>query len=196
MRTPNPNLQKQILENTLSLLQKKEPYEIGMRDIAKQCNVTATTLYLYYKDKNDIFRNVSLYQLGILEEAMAVNIPKAKNEKGRVIAALKTFRDWCFEHPKTAMLFMGKIDVDPDASQEELEKYYGCNRLGQQLLEECVKKKIIKSKNTIIDTNICVYGLWGCIESILRNRASLEILDKEIEYTDRYIELVMKGLEK
>lgn len=196
MRQPNLNLQKQILENTLSLLQEKEPYEIGMRDIAKKCNVTATTIYLYYKDKNDLFRHVSLFQLQELQKAMSAKIDNARTEKDKVIASLKAFRDWCFENPKTAMLFMGKIDIDPEAGKEELEKYYCCNRLGQELLEACIKTKTFTSKDSVMDTNVFIYSLWGCIESILRGRADTKLWDKSIAYTDRCIELLVKALEK
>jgi AcrR family transcriptional regulator len=45
MRTANPELVLRIREKALELLMEKEPEELSMREIAKVCGVTATTLY-------------------------------------------------------------------------------------------------------------------------------------------------------
>lgn len=196
MRKPNPNLVNQILEKTLELLQTKEPYEIGMREIAQNCGVTATTIYLYFKDKNDLFRHISIMQIGLLEKQMAEKMALTTNSKQKIITALKTFRDWCFENPKTALLFMGKIDVDPNAEVSELDPYYVCNRMGETLLRECNKDGTLKSRNFVLNTNILIFGLWGCIESVIRQRSDIELWDKGIEYTDQFIKVALKGIEE
>lgn len=196
MRNTNKDLENLILEKTLELLQTKEPYEIGMRDIAKSCNVTATSIYLYFKDKNDLFRHISIQQIKLLEQKMQEKFTDEKPTKQTIILALKTFRDWCFENPKTALLFMDKIDVDPDADLSELSPYYICNRLGESLLRKCDSEGTFKSKQFLINTNILIFGLWGCIESVLRQRSDIELWNKGIEYTDQFIDIALKGIEE
>ena len=194
MRNENRNIEKEIRIKTLELLQEKEPYEIGMRDIARRCGVSATAIYLYYKDKDDLFRKISLDCLHVLEIHMRSRLESVHDPVEKIIVALKTYRDWCFENAKTAMLFMGKITVDPEADTQALSEYYGCNRMGQQLFEMCVKEKIFSCVDVVTDTNVLIYGLWGCIESVLLMRADLVLLEKGIEYTDRFIEIAIKGL--
>lgn len=196
MRNTNKDLENLILEKTLELLQTKEPYEIGMRDIAKSCNVTATSIYLYFKDKNDLFRHISIQQIKLLEQKMQEKFTDEKPTKQTIILALKTFRDWCFENPKTALLFMDKIDVDPDADLSELSPYYICNQLGESLLRKCDSEGTFKSKQFLINTNILIFGLWGCIESVLRQRSDIELWNKGIEYTDQFIDIALKGIEE
>ena len=60
MRLPNKELENQILLAAIDLLMEKEPAEIGMRDVAKKCGVSATSIYNYYKDKNELFMRISL----------------------------------------------------------------------------------------------------------------------------------------
>ena len=79
MRTTNPKLQPMILQKTLELLQEKEPYEIGMRDIAEKCGVTATTIYRYYKAKEDLFRKISLDNLERLNFFLEKRVSKIDN---------------------------------------------------------------------------------------------------------------------
>ena len=49
MRNPNVEIVSQIKAKTLELLMEKEPSEIGMRDIAAKCGVTAANIYHYFK---------------------------------------------------------------------------------------------------------------------------------------------------
>ncbi len=196
MRNENKNIEKEIRIKALELLQEKEPYEIGMRDIARRCGVSATTIYLYYKDKDDLFRKISLDCLHILERHMRECLESVTDPVKKIIVALKAYRDWCFENAKTAMLFMGKINVDPEADMQALSEYYGCNRMGQQLLEACVKEKIFSCIDVVTDMDVLIYGLWGCIESVLLMRADIPLLEKGIEYTDRFIEIAIRGLKR
>jgi AcrR family transcriptional regulator len=71
MRVANPKLVLRIKENTLGLLMEKEPEEISMREIAKVCGVTATTLYYYYKDKDTLFEEVKLECLEKMDSFIA-----------------------------------------------------------------------------------------------------------------------------
>lgn len=194
MRKPNLDLEKTIRIKTLELLQEKEPYEIGMRDIATKCGVSATSIYLYYKDKDDLFRKISLDSLETLKNLLVERMKNISSPLGKMVAALKAFRDWSFENSKTAMLFMGKIPVDENADASTISKYYSCNRLGQELLKDCIKEKIIESENPELDTDLIIFGLWGCIESILNKRSSPQFWDKRIEYTDRFIEMSISAL--
>ena len=60
MRNPNTEIEGLVIEKTLALLLKKNPDQISMREIASECNVTATLIYHYYKDKTQLFQAVAL----------------------------------------------------------------------------------------------------------------------------------------
>lgn len=196
MRKPIENIKQDILNKTLEILRTKEPYEIGLRDIAKECNISATTIMNYYQNKEALFRNVSLYNLNKLKDYMTEKVSMGANPTERLKLSLEAFRDWCFDNSKYALLFMGKVPVDENADITELQSYYTCNRMGQSLLEDCIKNNDLNSRDLIMETNIAIYGLWGCIESIILKRADIELWDKRIEYTDYFIEMFIKNLEK
>ena len=109
MRLPNKELENQILDATIELLMEKEPAEIGMRDIAKKCNVSATTIYNYYKDKNQLFMKISLFFLRELSEKMSAALKTVEPPAEKIRTALKVYRDWCFEKPEVALLVFSKL---------------------------------------------------------------------------------------
>lgn len=96
---PNPNLIGQIKDAALKLLMEKDPSQIGMRDIASECGITATNIYHYFKDKDRLFQTVSLDCLNQLNERIKENATHGKNIKTQIKNAVTAYRDWCFENP-------------------------------------------------------------------------------------------------
>lgn len=189
MRPKNLTLEKEILDATLKLLETKEPVEIGMRDVAKMCNVSATSIYHYFKDKNELFKKISITCLAGLRDRMEADVSKTDDCKEKVRFALESFRDWCFENPTVAIAVLSKFSEN--IGDTELPAFYVCNKFGLELFEECVRKKIAVSKNPKLDTEIMIAGLWGCIQISLSKRNDPEFWNRGKDFTDCFIEKMM-----
>ena len=85
MRNPNPELINQIKEAALKLLMEKEPEQIGMRDIASECKITATNIYHYFKDKDRLFQSISLDCLNQLNERIKENAGNQLKHKSKML---------------------------------------------------------------------------------------------------------------
>ena len=189
MRNPNPNLINQIKETALKMLMEKEPSQIGMRDIASECDITATNIYHYFKDKDKLFQAVSLDCLNQLNERIKENAQRGKTIKAQIKNAVIAYRDWCFENPRRSLLVMQGIKSAEDITPEQMEAFYVCNRTGEKLLREAIKQGKAKSSNPRFDVSLLVSGLWGCIESVLLKKCEVEYWDNGIAYTDRFIKM-------
>lgn len=194
MRKPNTEIISVIKQKTLELLMQKNPEQIGMREIAAACDITATNIYHYYKDKDRLFQEISLDCLYELNERLASSSQKGKTVRRQIQNAIESFRDWCFENPKRALLVMQGIKSADDAPPELIEEYYVCNRTGEKLLREAIKQGLAKSTNPRLDVGILVSGLWGCIESVLLKKCEPDYWEKGKSYTDRFIKLWLNSV--
>ncbi len=194
MRKPNTEIISVIKQKTLELLMQKNPEQIGMREIAAACDITATNIYHYYKDKNRLFQEISLDCLYELNERLAESSQKGKTVRRQIQNAIESFRDWCFENPKRALLVMQGIKSADDAPPELIEEYYVCNRTGEKLLREAITQGLAKSTNPRLDVGILVSGLWGCIESVLLKKCEPDYWEKGKSYTDRFIKLWLNSI--
>jgi len=194
MRKPNTEIKKMIKEKTLALLMEKNPEQIGMREIASSCQITATNIYHYYKDKDRLFQEISLDCLYELNEGLTQAAEKGKTLRKKIQNAIEAYRDWCFENPRRALLVMSGIKSADDASPEVIEEYYVCNRTGEKLLKEAIKKGLAKSSNPRLDVSILVSGLWGCIESVLLKKSEADYWEKGNAYTARFIKLWINSI--
>ncbi len=60
MRKPNAEVAAKIRAAVTELLKTKEPSQIGMRDIASLCGITAANIYHYYRNKDELLNEISL----------------------------------------------------------------------------------------------------------------------------------------
>lgn len=189
MRNANPELISSIKKKTLELLMQKEPAEIGMREIAANCGVSATAIYHYYKDKERLFQEIALDCLeqinGILESAAE----NADSPKQKVLDSIRAFRGWCLKNPRVASLVMEKIKSAENLSAEETEKFYVCNRTGERLLELCIAEGSARSENPRLDIGVLVFGLWGCLQAVISRKAETEYWENSEPFTERFINM-------
>lgn len=194
MRNANTEIIPLIKRKTLELLMQKNPEQIGMRDIAAACGITATTIYHYYDDKDRLFQEIGLDCLRGLNALIAERARKGKTIKARIRNAITAYRDWCLENPRLALLVMQGIKSASDAPAERIEEYYVCNRTGEVLLKKAVKEGAARSSNPRLDVGILVSGLWGCVESVLLKKSEMEYWKNGTAFTDRFIKLWMKSM--
>lgn len=193
MRRQNLEIEEQIKLKTKVLLMEKDPAEIGMRDIASSLGVTATTIYHYFKDKDDVFRHITRDCMKEFSVDMKKKILGPETSKEKLITALKFFRDWCFENPRMAFLVMGKVNSDPKMTLENVEYYYGCHKLAEALLEACNREGSLKTPDCRFKANFIIASLWGCISSILTERTEPEYWKDGIDFTNRAIEYLISN---
>lgn len=196
MRNANPDIIPMIKEKTLNLLMEKNPEAIGMRDIAKACGITATTIYHYYTDKDGLFQAIGLDCLLELNRRIINEVQKHQETREQILSAIGTFRDWSFENPRRALLIMQGIKSSENASPNVIEQFYTCNRTGENLLKKAVAEGRAVSENPRLDVGVLVSGVWGCIESVLLKKSDVEYWENGRQFTDHLISIWMKTIFK
>jgi len=206
MGRPKTDVAPRIREKTLELLLEKEPEEISTRDIAKACGVTATSLYYYYKDRDDLFTEIKLCCIGEMDRFIAEQVVKKTStfrKSGKKITipdelrvGLEAFRDWAFANPRIALLVMGRFKADTQADPERMKLYYQSHLFAKTMLDKAVQAGLLNSKDTLLDASLAIAALWGAIESVLLNRTTPRYWSKRggIEFTDKMIDLLLASL--
>lgn len=191
MRIQNPELERKIRLECRALLLEKEPEEIGMRDIAARCGVSATSIYYYYADKDALFEAVKLDFLAGLDARIRSGVVEASGATERLRAGLAAFRDWALENPRVSLLVMGRLKPNLTAGKDELARYYRSNEFAKELLDAAVAEGLSFVDDTKLASALCIAALWGAIESILLNRTHPDYWNKGTYFTDRMIDMLV-----
>jgi AcrR family transcriptional regulator len=183
-----------IQKKTLDLLMNREPEEISMRNIARECGVSATSLYYYYKDKESLFEVVKLNCLNALDDFITKSVKPGGDPVAAMRVALGAFRDWAFANPRMSLLIMGRLKANTEANQAQLEKYYRSTMLGKKILDGIVAAGKSKSKDTLLGASLCIAALWGAIEQVLFNRTIPKYWNKGILFTNKMIDFCCSAI--
>lgn len=60
MRKPNLEIAAKIKAAVEELLKEKDSSQIGMRDVAEKCGISAANIYHYYKNKDEMLKNIGI----------------------------------------------------------------------------------------------------------------------------------------
>ena len=91
---------------------------------------------------------------------------------------------------------MARIKADTHEDTEKINKYYQTTVFVKGLLDEAVKNGFLSSKDTLLDSSLCISALWGAIESVLLNRTVPQYWTKRgsIDFTNKMIDLLLASL--
>lgn len=188
MRTANPELEANIKTQGLALLLEKEPEEIGMRDIARACGVSATSIYYYYRDKEQLFEHIKLDCLDAMEAFVRERVADETSTDNKIRAGLRAFRDWALSNPRVALLVMGRFKPLPGNDPVQLRRYYRSNELAKELLDAAVAEGLMPPCDTRLESALIIAALWGVLESVILKRTWPEYWDSAFALTDRMID--------
>ncbi len=191
VKASNPELEKVIREKALDLLMIREPEEIGMREIARACGVTPPTIYYYFHDKDRLFTRVKQDCLASMDAKMQDAIQRGKSPLESLQLGLEAFRDWAFENPRIAVLIMGRFKPDVDNISEALKQNYRSMTMAVALLEDAAKSGFVTCDDPVLAVSLCVYSLWGVIESVLSKRTFPQYWERGRELTDASIHMCL-----
>lgn len=60
MRTRNESKEKLVIEKAINLMVQDGFQGFSMNKLARACNISVATLYIYYKDKDDLIRKIGV----------------------------------------------------------------------------------------------------------------------------------------
>ena len=186
-------LRQEILDAADKLFAREGYENVSMRKIANKIEYSPTTIYLYFKDKAELFDS-------ICDETFSELICKCealhKKEAGDPVAYLRevmrAYIDFGLTHPNHyGVVFNGHLENTTAQHSEESM----CQQVFSYLrtaVEECVEQKEFRT----IDTNLTAQALWAAAHGL----TSLLIANSDAHFVARnklinhVIETMIEGL--
>ncbi len=89
MRKPNLEIAAKIKAAVEELLKEKDSSLIGMRDVAEKCGISAANIYHYYKNKDEMLRNIGIQPK---PEEMTARKDSRKRIEMKKVTAMMNYR--------------------------------------------------------------------------------------------------------
>ncbi len=198
-----------ILDVALKEFSEKGYDKALLEDIALKAGVAKGTIYLYYKDKKDLFNHSILFIIDkfveIIENIVESNLSPIDKIKSVIRDQVKYFVDNKHLFNLFQMAFQEKlIEKDGLTYSEIIDKGLMIDNLQRKIVEEARKLDAIKNE---FSTDDIIVVCDGVVTSILKEVRARELyheyknrIDKEgynlIERLENTIKIIFEGITK
>ncbi|MEX0845181.1 MAG: TetR/AcrR family transcriptional regulator [Balneolaceae bacterium] len=186
------SLREKILDISRHLMFEEGYKSLSMRKIAKQADVTATSIYLYFENKDHLLHTLieeSVEDLSrFIEEK---SLPKADTLE-RFKAIITGYVEFGINNPeKYEIIYMVRPDAMARYPKEKFRKTRRCYELLVETIEQGVAQGLMEVEKPVV----AAYSIWaqlhGIVSVVLGKRLDSRI--GEQQFIEESVELVIQG---
>jgi AcrR family transcriptional regulator len=174
-----------IIEAASNFFAQKGYEDTTIAEIAEEAGVAVGTVYLYFRNKREIYTSISLDWAvslnAIFEDPTIVTLPFEQVPRA-IIEAI--FRN-CHQNSRLMSLF--KVDIQ---SEEEIQQHKAADELSTGILDVFFRQVIARGQLAPFDTEMYTKILFGLVDSAVYNCFCVEGGEREEIYRERTIEVI------
>ena len=191
--------QNRIADQAQKLFQEKGIGHTSMDEVARMAGYSKATLYVYFKNKDEIVAFLAMKSMEGLKSALLNALDIAKDSKSQFMAMCFALVSYQQEYPEyferslNFISFMG--ETDPDAESFAGRTYQigeEINRAIARFIKAGVEKKELRAQR---NPYVTIFQLWGMIAGLIRLAAEKQ---EYIAFSEKMTkeEFLMDGFEK
>ncbi|MEE9270321.1 MAG: TetR/AcrR family transcriptional regulator [Candidatus Krumholzibacteria bacterium] len=173
-----------------------------MHDVAEAAELSKGTLYLYFKNKEDLYLAIILRGMAILQAGFEAAVKSTEKGIDKVAAIGRAYFDFCDNHPDyvNAMLHYESRDAAADPSGYASE----CNAQGKDITATCARAVQSGIEDGSIRGDVdpvrTALTLWGLSTGVVQIIATKGEMIKELhgidpqDLTETFFDLINRAL--
>lgn len=192
------NLRNLILESSAKLLLEKGYEKFSLRQVAENIGYSATTIYLYFKDKDELLFSVMLEGFQIFYKMLFDASKKDKSLEDNLKNVGLAYIKFALNNPSYyQVMFMQRGDlILKEGINVENTPIVKSLKLLEELVEQCIKEGILKT-NSEKDYNYFVRVIWSVVHGIASLYIAMPFMYTEEEIMKMgkiSVDMIVKGL--
>lgn len=175
------NKKAAITKAIIALINEIGFANISMSKIAKATGLSAATLYVYYENKEDMFRKVYLDVKKQMIEECGKDISPQENVQEAVRKLCKNLLCYMKEYTDE-FLFIEQACNSPMATDEMMEKLEQYNKNTIEIFQRGVQEGILKQTSPALLISFCYYPIQQIFKEWRKKKSMLPDVDFEVVF--------------
>jgi AcrR family transcriptional regulator len=186
------SLRQDIINESRDLLIKHGFGNISMRKIAKRANITATSIYLHFKSKDDLLLALIEESIENLDRVLRKTLDPSKGSVQQLEILASAFVHYALNHPQEyEIIYMVRPEEMPRYPKEKFKQVRSIYELLADIIEEGQKNEQLDVENPLISAYTLWAQLHGIITVILNKRLDTRI--PQDQFIEHAIERTIQG---
>ncbi|MCB9307229.1 MAG: TetR/AcrR family transcriptional regulator [Lewinellaceae bacterium] len=188
-------MRKRILDAALHLFRERGYDGVSIRNIAEAIEYSPATIYLYYKDKSEIFFALQ-FEAAAVKRDHLLPVAGIESPWERLIEFGRRYIDFGMKHPDLYdLLFITRTPMESIENQECWKLGVASHSFFVETVQACVDARFFKST----DTETIAYTLWchahGLVSLFIRERMRMYPEEKRAALAKKSFEMIVKMAE-
>ena len=168
-------LSQTILDAAAELFQEKGYQNFSLRQVAEAIGYSPTTIYLHFKDKDELLFHVAMQGFKTFGEKLAAAHDNEKTPIARLQGIGKAYLDFGLGHPvHYRLMFMERGEFLLKEPPEGCESVIDAFEILTQTIEECISAGVIKQG----DVQTYANTIWALTHGIVALAISVPTVDE------------------
>ncbi|MEX0723191.1 MAG: TetR/AcrR family transcriptional regulator [Gracilimonas sp.] len=191
MSEENP-LRDQILDISRHMLFEDGYQSLSMRKIAKKADVSATSIYLYFENKDHLLHTLIEESVEDLSRFIESNALPVTDNIERFKKIIQSYVDFGLQHPEKYEII---YKVRPEAMARYPKEKFRKTRRAYELLVKTIEESVSAGVMDVEKPVVAAYSIWaqlhGVVSVVLNKRLDSRIDQKQ--FIEDSIDLVVQG---
>lgn len=186
------DLRNEILDAAREMFVAEGYQNVSMRKLADKIGYSATTIYLHFKDKNDLLHQICEESFAQLARNISSIQQLSANSMDKLRMGLREYINFGLRHPSHyevifIMPLKSEVEADYESSQGKVAFETLCSSVG-----DCIKDNLLKSNDVGLISQTLWAGIHG-ITSLLITHSGFPFVERE-KLIDNVIETLISGI--
>jgi len=190
-------LRQQILEAAGELFAKEGYESVSMRKVARKIEYSPTTIYLYFKDKNDLLRNICDQMFQKLIGRLLIATANQSDPLAALLAGSRAYIDLGINHPNhyLSTFIVHHHHPIPENSEEFMDSIAG-RAFGILIegIDKCVREGVFREVD-LLETATSWWAMLHGATILLISEKRFPWMDNEA-FIRNSLDLMVQGLKK
>ncbi len=157
------SLRDDILVESRDMLIKHGFGKVSMRKIAKKVNVSATSIYLHFKNKDDLLLALIESSIEKLSEALNKQLVQDDNPLTKLEKMADNFLSFAIENPQEyEIIYMVRPEEMPKYPTEKFQQIRKIYEMLAEIIREGQTKKLFQVEDPLMSA----YTLWAQLHGV------------------------------
>lgn len=176
MRTKDENKKAAITKAIIRLINEIGFVDISMSKIAKATGISASTLYVYYESKEDMFRKIYLDVKRQMISECGRDICQEETVEQTVRKICKNLLSYMQEHTDE-FLFIEQACNSPLATYEVIETLEQYNKTTIAVFQRGIDEGVLKQASPALLISFCYYPIQQIFKECRKDKSMLPNVD-------------------
>ena len=181
MRIKDENKKTAITKAVIGLINEVGFADISMSKIAKATGISAATLYVYYENKEDMFRKVYMDVKKEMTAECSKNVCGQESVQDAVRKLCENLLRYMKEHTEE-FLFLEQACNSPLATDEMIEELEQYNQDISGIFQRGVQEGLLKQASPALLISFCYYPIQQIFKEWRKEKSMLPDVDFELVF--------------